>query len=93
MKLLPHQMLSILGFNVPPQGVEIDDADFGLCMDALRLIGKEGLALANVDKAPLESLKKIHTNLGGRPDFNDNCEYELKSTLKDVLKVRLKLVN
>ncbi|MCG3740691.1 hypothetical protein [Vibrio cincinnatiensis] len=55
MKMTPHQILNALGFDVPEQGIEVNEHDAFLHAESLRLLGKT-ISIDRIDIAELVSL-------------------------------------
>ncbi|WP_343290006.1 hypothetical protein AAIA71_28705 (plasmid) [Vibrio harveyi] len=48
MRMTPHQMLTALGFNIPEDGIEINEYDFLLHYKSLMLLGIS-ISIDNID--------------------------------------------
>ncbi len=55
MKMLPHEILQALGFNIPPEGVDVSPDDAYLNRAALEMAGKS-VNLASIPDADFKGL-------------------------------------
>ena len=84
MKLSPHQILSMLGLNVPEEGVEINPNDAFLYSETLNSLG----ATMDVSLIPEQDLKMIHVGLQGLAQTFSDDKINLSSTF-DADKMRI----
>lgn len=91
MKLRPHEILQLLGFNVGEEGVVINPDDAYLMHSALNLAG----STIDISRVPDDQLLSLHTGLAGigaawknKPAIEANADSldKLRSTLILVLK-------
>lgn len=61
MKMTPHQILNALGFNVPEQGIEVNELEAFLHYESLRLLGNT-ISIERIDNSELLTL---HDGMAG----------------------------
>ncbi|MFZ3461423.1 hypothetical protein [Vibrio harveyi] len=61
MKMTPHKILLALGFNVPEQGIEVNEHDAFFHAESLRLLGNT-ISIDRIDNSELVSL---HDGMAG----------------------------
>jgi len=61
MKMTPHKILQALGFDVPEQGIEVNEHDAFFHAESLRLIGNT-ISIDRIDNSELISL---HDGMAG----------------------------
>lgn len=93
MHLTPHEILKHLGFDIPPEGVEVSSGDVFLHTQMLKLLGRT----MSVDAIPLDELQlhsKFISNMGavlrGAEPTNTDGTEELKILFETILQMDYK---
>lgn len=83
MKLSPTEILNLLGFNVPEEGVTINPMDAHLCFEALRMVG----GTLNVANIPDEQLLSCHYGMAELVELH--CNFDAREPdAESLLKLR-----
>jgi hypothetical protein len=96
MKLMPHEILNYLGFEVREEGVEVNENDAFFISAALKLTG----GTINIEDIPSEDLKDLHTGLVGlvaawnqkdASEWNETSEAKLRAHIRAMMKTHFGL--